>query len=162
MLDRVISGGQSGAARAGWRAAKAAGISTGGAMPHGFQAKDGQHPEFAAEFGAHELPYFGYSVRTKVNVEGADGTLWFGSPDSPGDQLALEWCRALKKPFLVVPLSAVMVSPSYVATWITDKKIKTLNVAAREGKALAIGARVEAFLTRVFAITQRAGPDPAT
>jgi len=30
MLDKIISGGQSGADRAGWRAAKAFGVSSGG------------------------------------------------------------------------------------------------------------------------------------
>jgi Circularly permutated YpsA SLOG family len=52
MLERVISGGQIGADRAGWWAAKAAGIPTGGAMPLRFLAEDGRHPEFAEEFGA--------------------------------------------------------------------------------------------------------------
>jgi Circularly permutated YpsA SLOG family len=33
MLDKVISGGQTGAAQAGWRAARAVGIATGGWMP---------------------------------------------------------------------------------------------------------------------------------
>jgi hypothetical protein len=36
MIERVISGGQTGADQAGWRAARAAGIPTGGFMPKGF------------------------------------------------------------------------------------------------------------------------------
>ena len=47
MIDRVISGGQTGADQAGWRAAKASGIPTGGWMPKGFLTEDGPRPEFA-------------------------------------------------------------------------------------------------------------------
>jgi len=47
MLERVISGGQTGADQAGWRAARASGIPTGGAMPGGFLTEDGARPDFA-------------------------------------------------------------------------------------------------------------------
>jgi Circularly permutated YpsA SLOG family len=36
VLDRVVSGGQTGADQAGWRAARAVGLATGGWMPYGF------------------------------------------------------------------------------------------------------------------------------
>ena len=52
MLEKIISGGQSGADQAGWRTAKAFGVSSGGWMPRGFLAEDGPHPEFADEYGA--------------------------------------------------------------------------------------------------------------
>ena len=41
MLERVITRGQTGADQAAWRAAKAFGISTGGAMPLGFLTETG-------------------------------------------------------------------------------------------------------------------------
>ena len=53
MLEKIISGGQSGADRAGWRAAKAFGVSSGGWMPRGILTDDGPHPEFADQFGAN-------------------------------------------------------------------------------------------------------------
>src|SRR3954453_21838055 len=52
MLERVISGGQTGADLAGWRAARAAGIATGGWMPRGFWTEAGERPEFAELYGA--------------------------------------------------------------------------------------------------------------
>ena len=55
VLDRIISGGQTGADQAGWRAARACGIPTGGAMPKGFLTEDGPRPEFAGLYGAREL-----------------------------------------------------------------------------------------------------------
>jgi hypothetical protein len=47
MLEHVISGFQIGVDQGAMRAAKAAGIPTGGAMPKGFLTEDGPRPEFA-------------------------------------------------------------------------------------------------------------------
>jgi hypothetical protein len=54
VLEKIISNGQTGLDQAGWRAARAAGIPTGGWMPKGFLTEDGPHPEFAEDFGALE------------------------------------------------------------------------------------------------------------
>ncbi|MGO9405966.1 MAG: YpsA SLOG family protein, partial [Acidimicrobiales bacterium] len=78
MLEKIISGGQSGADRAGWRAAKAFGVSSGGWMPRGFLTEDGPHPEFADQYGAAELPADSVRDRTEQNVLATDATLWFG------------------------------------------------------------------------------------
>lgn len=55
ILDRVISGGQSGVDQAALRAARAAGIPTGGSMPRGFLTEDGPRPDFAELYGLVEL-----------------------------------------------------------------------------------------------------------
>jgi hypothetical protein len=55
VLTKVISGGQTGADQAGWRAARAFGIPTGGWMPLEFRTERGPCPELAA-FGAVEIP----------------------------------------------------------------------------------------------------------
>jgi hypothetical protein len=51
VLDKVISGGQRRADQAGWRAARAAGILTGGWMLVGFLTEFGPHLDFAGGFG---------------------------------------------------------------------------------------------------------------
>jgi hypothetical protein len=56
MLDRIITGGQTGADQAAWRAAHAFAIPTGGWMPLGFLTEDGPRPEFAELHGAVEMP----------------------------------------------------------------------------------------------------------
>jgi Circularly permutated YpsA SLOG family len=156
MLSLVISTGQTGAARAGWRAAKAAGIATSGAMPLGFLAEDGPHPEFEEEFNAHELLYTGPADRTEENVLVSCGTLWFGSSDSHAGLFAMAWAEKVRKPFLLVPLRGDPVPPSQVADWLADQNIRILNVAgSRESRAPGIGARVEAFLDQVFALSQQ-------
>lgn len=145
----IISGGQTGADQAGWRAARAAGLPTGGAMPRGFKTEDGPRPEFAAMYGARELATDDYPARTQRNVIESDATIWFGDPTSKGGDCTLTNCRAFNRPCLVV---AEGVRPSEVAAWIVEKGVKVLNVAGnREGTAPGIGQRTEAFLARVFA-----------
>ena len=56
MLERIVSGGQTGADQAGWRAAKALGIATGGWMARRFLTEDGPRPEFRKLYGAVEHP----------------------------------------------------------------------------------------------------------
>ncbi len=88
MLDKIISGGQSGADRAGWRAAKTFGLSSGGWMPTGFLTEDGPHPEIAGQYGAAELPTDSAIDQTEQNVQASDATLWFGATTTvgrPGD-----------------------------------------------------------------------------
>jgi hypothetical protein len=75
MLDRVISGGQSGADQAGWRAARAAGITTGGSMPKGWLTEDGPRPEFAEIYNAVEMPTADYRARTEQNARESNATL---------------------------------------------------------------------------------------
>jgi hypothetical protein len=89
MLEKVITGGQTGADQAAWRAAKAFGIPTGGAMPLGFKTEDGPRPEFAEMYGAVEMPTTSYASRTRQNVKDSDATLWLGETDSPGAKATL-------------------------------------------------------------------------
>ena len=93
MLDRVVSGGQTGVDQAGWRAARASGIATGGWMPEGFLTEAGPRPDFAGMFGAVEMPGGGYPERTRANVRDSDATIWFGDPDSPGEFGPMTGCR---------------------------------------------------------------------
>jgi hypothetical protein len=87
MLDRVISGGQTGADQAGLRAARGAGIPTGGWAPLGWlvESDDGRRniaAPWLADYGLAECPEPGYPARTKANVRDSDGTLWFGQHDT--------------------------------------------------------------------------------
>jgi hypothetical protein len=102
VLDLVISGGQTGADQAGWRAAKAAGIPTGGWMPKGFLTEVGARPEFAELYGARDLESPDYPARTRANVAMADGLIWFGDTTSPGGKLTLRLARERRIPTWIV------------------------------------------------------------
>ncbi len=150
MLDKVISGGQTGDDQAAWRVAKAFGIPTGGMTPLGFLTEDGPRPDFADLYGAKEMKTADYRARTEQNVRGSDATLWFGSTDTPGAKATLNAIKGMGRPhMLVIPRKGVR--PSDVAAWLAPGRYKTLNVAGnRESKAPGIGVRVERFMAEVF------------
>jgi hypothetical protein len=150
MLDKVVSGGQTGADQAGWRAATAAGIPTGGWMPRGFLTEDGPRPEFRELYGAAELPTDSYAERTRRNVRDSDATVWFGDRTTPGAKATQRACEALGKPIVFV--ESGVSRPSMVARWLgVHPNISTLNVAGnRESNSPGIGGRVERFLGEVL------------
>ena len=89
-LQKVISGGQTGADRAGLIAAHSMGMKTGGFMPRGFRAEDGNHPEFADKFDIQEHRSAEYPPRTALNVQMSDGTIRFATNwRTRGEQLTL-------------------------------------------------------------------------
>jgi Circularly permutated YpsA SLOG family len=63
---KIVSGGQTGADQAGLRAARAAGIETGGWAPKGWDTEDGPAP-WLEDFGLIECPVTGYPARTEAN-----------------------------------------------------------------------------------------------
>ena len=153
MLNLVITGGQTGADQAGWRAAKSAGISTGGWMPKGWLAEDGKHPEFAAMYGAKEDDDWRYPPRTRKNINWCDALILFGDPRSAGSRLAFSIMNslAIRTPFLVVQSSIAGPVASYAAGFIEAENPKVLMIAGnRESSSPGIGAWVEAYLTEVF------------
>ncbi len=150
-LERVISGGQTGADRGGLAAAKAAGIATGGWMPKGFRALDGARQEFAELYGLREHPSHRYPPRTALNVKDSDATLRFALDwDSPGERLTLELCERYDRPHFDVTLTGET-TPADVAGWLRASAVRVLNVAGNaERTAPGIEAFVTAFLADVF------------
>jgi hypothetical protein len=146
MLDRIVSGGKTGAERAAWHAAQAYGVPTGGWMPRGFRSDDGHRFEFADQYGAAEAPDDDDLARIERNVRDSDATLWFGETTTPGAQATVGACQRLGKPCLPVSPDASF-EPDHVASWIVEAGIGTLNVAGnREGDEPGIAKRVELFL----------------
>jgi Circularly permutated YpsA SLOG family len=172
MLERVIAGGQTGADQAGWRAAKAAGIATGGWMPMGFRTEgavledgtvgpDESHPEFVELYGARSHESLEYRVRTRENVREADALAWFGDPDSRDGRLTLGLARLLHKPAFIVEIGGdgrPTYPPAQLANQLSHAGARTLLIAGnRESKAPGIGAWVEKYLIEVFSLLERGG-----
>jgi hypothetical protein len=151
LLQRVISGGQTGADRAALAAAKAANITTGGWMPKDFRAQDGPRPEFAALYGVWEHTSERYPPRTALNVKESDATLRFATEwDSAGEVLTQRMCERYGKPHLDVT-PAGPIAPADVVEWLIRNNVRVLNVAGNtERTAPGIGAFVTTFLTEVF------------
>jgi Circularly permutated YpsA SLOG family len=154
VIESVVTGGQTGVDQAGLRAARAAGITTGGWAPQGWltESEDGCHnvpAPWLAEYGLVECSEPGYPARTVANVRDSDGTLWFGDWMSPSGRTTLDACRLQHKPFMLVFQGVTR--PSQVVAWLGEKGVRVMNVAGnRESKSRGIGERVERFLGRVF------------
>jgi len=159
ILEKVISGGQTGADRAGLIAAKAMGIKTGGWMPLGFLAYDGEHPEFAELYGMMEMISSRYPPRTAMNVKQSDGTLRFATNwYSPGELLTLRLCNKYDKPHLEITPGGD-VTPVDVARWIAGNNIRVLNVAGNaERTSPGIEEQVIRFLENVFQMLLLSAP----
>lgn len=174
MIERVISGGQTGADRAAWRAAKRCGIATGGWMPKGYKAEDGCHPEFAGEYGAREHPSPFYPPRTKRNVEAAEFTIVFDKSKSReltgmsnGTRIAIGWAIECGLPSCVVKVILGKPAESlriFVMAWrLRELDVHYLNVGGnRESSVPGIGEWVEDYLTRLFQLLQAPPSNPAT
>jgi hypothetical protein len=163
-IERVITGGQTGADQAAWRAAKKAGIATGGWMPKGFLTEDRPRPEFADLYGATEHPSPDYPPRTRSNAEQADALVWFGNPYSPGGRLTLQICAEVGLDCYIVinpgfrgdkdtPSLPVWLDGTNALGPVPAGDVRTLMIAGnRESKTPGIGAWVEAYLDEVFGI----------
>lgn len=135
-LQRIISGGQTGADRAALDVALAFGFPCGGWCPAGRLAEDGCIPMV---YPLDELPKGGYRQRTIKNIECSDGTaiFYFGRPTG-GTELTLATCIRLGKPYQLV--DAVEIGPvragSMLASFIEQCEIDVVNVAGpRESSA---------------------------
>lgn len=126
MLERIISGGQTGVDRAALDAALEVGIPCGGWCPKGRQAEDGPIPDW---YPLQETLSPDYKVRTEWNVRDADGTLILtrGKPTG-GTALTITLAVKYEKPHLVLDLSEPP-TPATVQQWIKEDNIRTLNVA---------------------------------
>ncbi len=101
-LERVISGGQTGADQAALRAAKNCGIKTGGEAPRHYLTEDGPMPDLLKSYGLSESISNRYSLRTKSNVQAADATVIFEAVKSTGSDLTLRNCISLRRPVYVI------------------------------------------------------------
>jgi hypothetical protein len=170
MIQKVITGGQTGADRGGWYAARAYGITTGGWMPPLFASEDGNHPEYAKEFGAQALDLndytdlFGtvdwkssYRDRTYLNAEMADACVWFGRPSSNGFYCTERACQKTNTEIYIITRLDYWGdrdTPS-IDVWLMEytfaDKMETLFVAGnRESKNPGISAWVEHYMIEVF------------
>jgi hypothetical protein len=143
-IEKIISGGQTGADRAALDVALALGISCGGWCPKGRIAEDGViHPRYPLKATTSK----DHRVRTERNVKKSDGTLiiiWEAA--TGGTASTIEFAEKYKKPCLVVDLS-VGKSLRTFKDWGQNNKIRILNVAgSRESESPGIYDRAVDFL----------------
>ncbi len=148
LVEKIISGGQTGVDRAALDVALEMGIPCGGWCPQGRRAEDGRIPD---QYPLQEASSPDYPLRTRLNVEDSDGTLVIsqGSPKG-GTALTLKLAKQLKKPFLLVDLAG-RADPSEVQQWIQENQIRILNMAGpREGESVGIAEKASLFIREVL------------
>jgi hypothetical protein len=153
VLEKIVSGGQSGVDRAALDAARAAGVRCGGWCPRDRWAEDGP---IAACYPLTETPQRDPAQRTTWNVRDADATLVLtrGTPRG-GTGFTVRCARAEGRPCLVVDLERGA-EAAQIARWIERNGVRVLNVAGpRESQAPGIHADALALLTEVLAAALR-------
>lgn len=129
MLEKVISGGQTGADIAGLKAAKLLGYKTGGYAPKNYKTLDGPNYELKTEFGLEEIESSYYPERTERNAKESDGTIRIASDFfTAGEKCTLKFIRKHKKPYFDIDVDEPF-DPSEAVSWIKDNNIKVLNIA---------------------------------
>lgn len=129
MLEKIISGGQTGVDRAALDAAIDSNFACGGFCPKGRIAEDGM---IDAKYPLQELPSQNYAKRTLENVLCSDSTLIIYSSElKGGTALTLRLCQQHKKLFLLLDAKDNSVSNITNNTFhfIQQNEISTLNVA---------------------------------
>lgn len=152
MIEKIISGGQTGVDRAALDVALELGIPCGGWCPKGRLAEDGRIPD---RYSLVEMPTASYQDRTMKNVRESDATLILAVGDKlEGGTLLTKRCALeLHKPVFVVYLDQTFpsIEISYLRAWFVQQNVKTLNVAGpRESKQPGIGHRAKGFLLALF------------
>ena len=135
MLEKIVSGGQTGADRAGLDAAISCGIPHGGWCPKGRKAEDGTIPE---RYHLIETAGASYLARTERNVKRSDGTVIFTMGAMTGGALrTADFARRHRKPWLHLDLSGLSAAKAVeeLGEFVARNDIRTLNVAGSRGSS---------------------------
>ena len=144
MIEKIISGGQTGVDRAALDSAIALGIPHGGWCPAGRKAEDGRLDD---RYHLVELVSARYDDRTRKNVEDSDGTLILNREAlEGGTELTLACARNCGKPVMTVDLDNPP-QQQEIRNWFSANKVKRCNVAGpRESKRPGIYQQACRFL----------------
>ncbi len=129
MIEKIISGGQTGADRAALDVAMKLNIDHGGWIPKGRKTEDGPLPD---RYQLKEMPTDDYRDRTRQNIMDSHGTVIISRSGLTGGSLLTQsYAKVLGKPLCVINLS---LTPDYEASvilksFILENRILILNVA---------------------------------
>lgn len=136
-LDKVISGGQSGADRAGLDWAIHTGITHGGWCPKGRLATDGP---IDPQYNLKETSGTGYFQRTKRNIVEADATLIFTYEGGTqgGTLLTIKLVSRLHKPHHIVVIGSAPanVLAKGICVWMNNGRYGCINVAGPSARSI--------------------------
>ena len=129
MIDKIISGGQTGVDQAGLDAAIKLGIAHGGWIPKGRKTENGPLPQ---KYSMQEMPTSKYSDRTEKNVIDSDGTLIISRGKlTNGSEYTRKMAMKHHRPWLHIDITkdAKFHAATRIVSWIFENEIRILNVA---------------------------------
>lgn len=159
MVEKIVSGGQTGVDRAALDVALELNIPCGGWCPKGRIAEDGTIPD---RYPLIESPSAAYEERTEWNVRDSDGTLILATfPPTGGTAYTLYLIEVRGKPFIAVDLDRMVENKEVfgkeaerVAVWIEEEEIEVLNVAGpRESKQPGITDLAAGLLRKIMILS---------
>jgi Circularly permutated YpsA SLOG family len=128
-LQKIVSGGQTGADRAALDFALERGIPHDGWCPKARKAEDGR---IEARYRLQETPSSRYSQRTEWNVRDSDGTVIFSvaAQLTGGSKKTAAMARQYGKPLLHISRKLTASDAAeHVLHFLREHKIRTLNIA---------------------------------
>ena len=149
MIEKIISGGQTGADRAALDWAIWRNLPHSGWCPKGRKALDGP---LDSRYNLKETPTANYLQRTEWNARDSDGTVIFTlSPElSGGSRKTGVYADKHQKPWIHIH-SARIEPQTDLSTFVTDNSISSLNVAgSRESKEPGLYEWVKQILDETF------------
>ncbi len=157
MINKIISGGQTGADKGALIAALECGIPTGGMAPKGFKTEIGTDLTLLTKYKLIESDSSDYTVRTLKNVKTSDCTIIFCDKYSKGSVLTEKLCVENNKPFLKIntlnysieDLNSIKL---FIKKLFDEKNRKIfLNIAGnRESKSPGIEKRTITIITTIL------------
>ena len=148
MIDKIISGGQTGVDRAALDIAISEGIPCGGSCPAGRAADDGPIPD---KYPLLETADRDHMVRTENNVRDSDGSLLLYRDNlQGGTAYAVEMARQMGRPAMTVDVN----NPPPIADvvgWIQTNRLQVLHIGGqRENSSPGIYQQASAFIKSVL------------
>lgn len=153
MIERIISGGQTGADRGGLDAARDLNMPFGGWAPKDWRAEDGAIPEVYRSSMRTALSR-DYPTRTRMNVIDSDGTLVVSLARrlTGGSLDTWNLCEASGRPRIhLVLLEPMPALSGLLVDWVGRNRIRKLNVAGpRESKEPGIQDAARRVLSSIL------------
>ncbi len=132
MIERIVTGGQTGVDQAALEVASELGIEFGGWCPKG--GRDENNVSILERFALQEATTSDPDERTKLNIRDSDGTLiivpTFPLPDTirDGTLLTIEEAKRTGKPHLIIALDEREAAVDTIRSWVDENNIHTLNI----------------------------------
>lgn len=152
VIQKIISGGQTGVDRAALDVAIFLEIEHGGWCPLGRRAEDGKIP---AIYRLKQTRSKRYSARTEKNVVDSDGTcILYRQQTKGGTELTRKLAIKHKRPLICIDLTeAKEKEQEELHKWLNQHSIQVLNIAGpRESTCPGIMKQTERFLLKAFSV----------